>query len=76
MIVLDQALEAAVTAQELYAAMLGDRTVSATFTFGARSAAQAYDHDVMAIPKTGDVPSLGMAALALIGSAACFKRRK
>ena len=72
----DQALEAAVTAQELYAAMQGDRTVSATFTFGARSAALRYEDEVMAIPKTGDVPSLGMAALALMGSAACFKRRK
>ena len=72
----DQALEAAVTAEELYAAMQGNRTVSATYTFGVGSAALNYDYDAMAIPKTGDMPTYYMAALGLVGLAACFKRRK
>ena len=73
----DQALEAAVTAEELYAAMQNDRTVSATFSFAAKKATVAADHDdFVDIPKTGDASALGMAAIALAGSAACIKRRK
>ena len=75
----DTALEAAETAEDLYNAMQADRTVSATFSFKAKSAAVSYEQDAMAIPKTGDAPAIGLAALPLMGMAGILltgKRRK
>lgn len=66
----DTAPDTANTANELWAALYGDRTVSATATLGA--AAQG----AITIPKTGSRAEIGGAALCLLLSAGLLWRRR
>lgn len=71
----DKALDTADTANELWAALYGDRTVSATATLGAAAATQS-ETAAVSIPKTGAPESIGGAALCLLLAAALMWRRR
>ncbi len=68
----DNALTGAETAQALWAALYGDRTVSATVDFAPAPAA-AYNTTipttaVLEIPKTGDAPGAALAVVLMAGA--------
>ena len=69
----DKALDTADTANELWAALYGDRTVSATATLGVAAATTT---QTVSIPKTGAPESIGGAALCLLLAAALMWRRR
>ncbi|MDD3920965.1 MAG: hypothetical protein PHO41_07350, partial [Eubacteriales bacterium] len=54
----DNALTGAATAQALWAALYGDRTVSASVSFAAPIPASIPTTQVLEIPQTGDAPTL------------------
>ena len=64
----DKALDTADTANELWAALYGDRSVSATATLGVAAATQA----AVSIPKTGGREDIAWAGLCLLLSAGCW----
>lgn len=68
----DKALDAADTANELWAALYGDRSVSATATLGAA----ATTTETVGIPKTGGRANITGAALCLLLAAGLMWRRK
>lgn len=68
----DSAINEADTANELWAALYGDRTVSATATLGVATATQT----VPGIPKTGGRASITGAALCLLLAAGLMWRRR
>jgi hypothetical protein len=70
----DTAPDTASTANELWAALYGDRTVSATATLGVTAAAPA--QGTITIPKTGGRVEVGAGALCLLLAAALMWRRR
>lgn len=70
----DNAAKEASTPNEAWAALYGDRSVSATATLGA--AATQTETAAVSIPKTGDSASITGAALCLLLAAGLMRRRR
>ena len=67
----DNALTGAATAQALWAALYGDRTVSATVDFAPATAIQPAairTTEVLEIPQTGDAPGAALAVVLMAGA--------